>query len=153
MLTKEAADQFDCRARGATALVEEWIELDDVDGANQPAIMQQFHDQMRLPIGRPAGHRGADTWREAGIEKVDIKADMQDAVMRAHLVDDTADQHPDTEFVNRAHVGDADAAVAQHRFLGSIERAYAEKLEPVGIDGRAGIVAEQAVKPVLSAQE
>ena len=79
-------------------------------------IVQQLHDQMRLAIGRAARHRGADAGRDRGIEKIDVEAQMQHAVLRPHALDDLADQHADAEFVDRAHVGDRDAAL-EHQLL------------------------------------
>ena len=79
---EQAADQFDCDARGAAAFVEKRIELDDVDRSHQPRVMQQLHDQMGFAIGGAARHRGADAGCHRRIEKIDVEADMQHAVSR-----------------------------------------------------------------------
>ncbi len=78
---------------------------------------------------------------------------MQHAVAGLHLVDDAADQDADAELVDLAHVGDADAALAQQVLFQLVDRADAEQFQPVGIDRCARLVAEKAVEPGLAAQE
>src|SRR6478609_11915146 len=80
LLSEQAADQLDRSARGATALVQERIEFDDVERSDHAGIMKQLHDQMRLAIGRSARHRGADSRRHTRIEEIDIEADMEHAI-------------------------------------------------------------------------
>src|SRR5437016_6728598 len=126
LLAKQAADQFDSRARGTAPLVEEGVEFDDIDRSNQPGIVQHLHYQMRFSIGRATGHRGADAGRHAGIEKINVETDVQHAVAGFHLVDDAADQHANAELIDLAHIGNADAAAAQQIFLQFVDRAHAE---------------------------
>src|SRR5258707_1910371 len=76
LLAKEAADQFDSRARRTAPLIEERVELDDIDRSNQPGIMQHLHHQMRLSIGGAAGHCSADAGRDARIEKINVETDV-----------------------------------------------------------------------------
>ncbi len=94
--------------------------------------MQQLHDQMRLAIGGAARHRGADAGRDRGIEEIDVEADMQHAVARLDPFDHPPDQHADAELVDRAHVGDGDAALAHQFALQRIDRADAEQIELIG---------------------
>ena len=96
MQAEQAAEQFDGDTRGAAALVEERIELDNVDRAHQFRIMQQFHDQMGLAVGGAAGNGGADARCDRRIEKIDVEADMQHAVLRFHLLDHPPDQDGNT---------------------------------------------------------
>src|ERR1700733_10145836 len=126
LLAKQAADQFDSGARGTTPLIEERVELDNIDGSNQTGIVQHLHHQMRLPIGRATGHRGANARRQMGIEKINVKTDMQHAVTGFHLVDNAADQHAYPELVDLAHVGNADATSPQQLIFQSVDRACAE---------------------------
>src|SRR6266702_3815162 len=99
LLAEQAADQLDRGARGPTALVQEWIELDDVNRSYQSGIVQELHDQVRLAIGRSARHRGADARRDAGVEEIDAEADMQYPVARPHALDHAPDQHGNAELV------------------------------------------------------
>ena len=115
--------------------------------------MQQLHDQMRFAIGRAARHGGADAGGHRGIEEVDVEADMQHAVLRPHPLDDLADQHGDAELVDRAHVGDGDAALEHQLLLLRIDRADAEQVEPFGTYRGTWLLAEQPVEPGLAAQE
>src|SRR3981081_106462 len=109
-LAKQAPDQFYRGARGTAPLVEKRIKLNNIDRPNQSGIMQHLHHQMRLAIGGAAGNGGADAGRQAGIEKIDVETDVQHAVAGFHLVDDPADQHPNPELVDLAHIGTAAAA-------------------------------------------
>src|SRR6202000_1340546 len=127
LLAKQASDQFHHAARGPAALVEERIEFHDIERMHDAGIVQELHDQMRLAIGRAARHRGADARRHFGIEEVDIKTQMQDAIYRLHLVDDAADQDADAELVDLAHVHDADAAKLDEILLQLVDRARAEQ--------------------------
>ena len=108
---------------------------------------------MRLAIGRAARHRGADAGRYRRIEKIDIEADMQHAVARLDPFDHPPDQHADAELVDRAHVGDRDAAIAHQLLFQRIDRADAEQIELIGTDRDARLVAEQVVEAGLAAQE
>src|SRR6185437_4996150 len=123
---EQTADEFNRGVRGAAPLVEERVELHDIDGTDQPAIMQHLHDQVRLAIGRAAWHGGADAGRQSRVEKVDVETDMQHAVARPHPVDHAADQHPDPELVDLPHVSQADAAISQQILFQSVDRTYAE---------------------------
>ena len=116
-------------------------------------IVQQLHDQMRFAIRRAARHRRADAWGHRGIEKIDVEAQMEDAVLRPHALDDLADQHADAELVERAHVGDGNAAFEHQLLLQRVDRADAEQIEPVGGDRGAGLLAEQPVETGLAAQK
>src|SRR5467141_3848975 len=87
---------------------------------------------MRLAIGRAARHGGADARRYRRIEKIDIEADVQHAVARLYPLDDPPDQNADSEFVDRAHVGDRDAAIADEVSFKRIDRPDSEQIEPRG---------------------
>src|SRR6267378_3174733 len=108
---------------------------------------------MRLAIGRAARYGGADARRYRRIEKIDIEADMQHAVACFYPLDDAPDQDADPEFIDRAHVGDRDAAIADQVFFKRIDRPDSEQIELIGTNGCAWMVAEQAVKAGLAAQE
>ena len=97
---------------------------------------------MRLPIGRPARHRGAHTRCELGIEKIDIEADMQYAIAGLNPLDEAADQHADAEFIDLTHVRHADAALVQQILFEPVDRARPEQLQPVGVDRRARLFAQ-----------
>ena len=60
LLAEQTSDEFDHRARGEAAVVQKRIELDQIELAHQALILKHLHHQMRLAIGRPARHRGAD---------------------------------------------------------------------------------------------
>ena len=96
---------------------------------------------MRLPVGRPAGYSGADAGSNRRVKEIDVEAHMQHAIAGAHLVDDAADQHANAELIDRPHVGNVDAAVAQQLLLQFIDRARAEQLEPIRIDRCARLFA------------
>src|SRR3981189_714926 len=89
---------------------------------------------MRLAIGRAARHGGADARRYRRIEKIDIEADVQHAVARLYPLDDPPDQNADSEFVDRAHVGDRDAAIADEVSFKRIDRPDSEQIELIGTD-------------------
>ncbi len=153
LLTEQAADQLDCRARGPTAFVQKRIELNDVDRSDDAGIVQQLHDQVRLAIGGTTRHGGADARRHGRIEEIDIEADMQHAIARLDAFDDAADQDGDAELVDLAHVDDPDPARAHQLLFELVDRTRAEQIEFVRENRSARIVAEQAVEPGLAAQE
>src|SRR5882672_2065563 len=106
---------------------------------------------MRLAIGRAARYGGADARRYRRIEKIDIEADMQHAVARLYPLDDPPDQNAEPEFVDRAHVGDRDAAIADQVFFGRIDRPDSEQIELIGADRDPGRATQQAIKTGLAA--
>src|SRR3569832_1144168 len=130
LLAEQASDQFHHAARGAAAFVEERIELHDVERTYDAGIVQQLHDEVRLAIGCAARHRGADTRRHFGIEKIDIKTQMQHTADGLHLFDDAADQHADADLVNLAHISSTDAAEFVVVLFKKNKRARAEQFEP-----------------------
>jgi hypothetical protein len=113
LLAEQTADQLDRSPRRPAALVQKWIEFDNIDGSDQPGFVQQLHDQMRFAVSRAARHRRPNSRRDGRIEKIDVETDMQHAVAGAHMFDEPADQHPDTKLVDLAHFRDANAARAQ----------------------------------------
>src|SRR6266850_3212882 len=108
---------------------------------------------MRLAIGRAARHGGADARRYRRIEKIDIEADVQYAVARLYPLDDPPDQNADPEFVDRAHVGDRDAAIADEVFFRRIDRPDSEQIELIGTDRDPWRVAQQAIQAGLAAEK
>jgi hypothetical protein len=40
-----------------SALVQKWIEFDNIDGSDQPGVVQQLHDQMRFAVRPPQSGR------------------------------------------------------------------------------------------------
>src|SRR3954469_6580001 len=108
---------------------------------------------MRLAIGRSTRHRRAHARCDAGVEKIDVEADMQYAVAGPDALYDAADQYGDAEFVNLAHVDDPDPARAHQLLFELVDPARAEEVEPVGIDRGARIVAQQSVEAGFAAKE
>jgi hypothetical protein len=99
---------------GALApLVEERIELNDIEGANEPRIVQHLHDEVRLAIGCAARHGRADARRQRRIEEIGIDADMQDAVALGDPVEDAPQQRACSLFVDKPHVDNVDALASQ----------------------------------------
>ena len=108
---------------------------------------------MRLAIAGAARHQRADARRQLRIEKIDVERHVQDAVARPHAFDEAADRHADAEFVDLAHIDEADGALAHQRFFQRIDRADAEHLQLVRPHAGARIASEQSVQPGLAAQE
>ena len=77
---KRLAVEFHENAGALAAIVEERIEFDEIERRDEAAVGQHFHDEMRFAERRAAGHGGADARREIRIEKIDIEADVQQAV-------------------------------------------------------------------------
>src|SRR6185437_13046459 len=103
---EQARGQVHQEKRAFASLVEEGIELDQIERGLEPGLVQELHHQMRLPVGHAARNRGADAGRDRGIEKVDIEAHMQKAVMGLDPVDDAADRHREPILIEPAHVDD-----------------------------------------------
>src|SRR5690606_13663734 len=59
-LAHQAGNEIDEELGGLAALVEERIQLDDVEARHETAVMQHFHDLVRLAEGRAPRHRRAD---------------------------------------------------------------------------------------------
>src|SRR5712664_570607 len=106
---------------------------------------------MRLAIGRAAWYGGADARRYRRVEKIDIEADVQHAVARLYPLDGRPDLNDDPEFVDRAHVGNRDAAIADQVFFRRIDRPDSEQIELIRTDRDPGRVAQQAIKAGLAA--
>jgi hypothetical protein len=88
--------------------------------------MQHFHHQMRLAEGRAARYRGAHSRRDVRIKKVDIEADMQQAVGRRHTLQKGPEQGRDAVFIDGAHVVHRDMAAGEEGTLRLIDAADAE---------------------------
>src|SRR6202047_822592 len=108
---------------------------------------------MRLAIGRAARHGRADARRDLRVEKIDVEADMQDAVARLDPFDDPPDQDADTELIDRAHVRHCDAAIADQILLKRIDRADSEQIELIGTDREPRPITQQAIEAGLAAEE
>src|SRR6195256_1496636 len=108
---------------------------------------------MRLAIGRAARYGGADARRYRRIEKIDVEADMQHAVACLYPLDDPPDQNADPEFVDRAHVGDRDTAIADEAFFKRIDRADSEQIELIGIDRDPWRIAQQTIQTGFAAEK
>ncbi len=102
--------------RAAAALVEERVELDDIEGTNEAAVVQHLHDEMRLAVGQPSGHGGSDARGDRGVERVDVEADVHDTVFRAHPIDEMRDLNARAEFVEAAHVDNVYAALGKQAY-------------------------------------
>src|SRR5579864_8488158 len=67
---EEAGDEIDQEAGAPAPLVQERIELDDVERADEARIVEHLHDEMRLAISRPARHGRADAGRQRWIKEI-----------------------------------------------------------------------------------
>jgi hypothetical protein len=54
LLAEQTADRLDRSPRRPAALVQKWIEFDNIDGSDQPGVVQQLHDQTRFAVTGPA---------------------------------------------------------------------------------------------------
>src|SRR5258706_12856532 len=108
---------------------------------------------MRLAIGRAARHGRADARRPPRVEKIDVKADMQNAVARSYPFDHPPDQDADTELVDRAHVRNRDAAIADELPFKRIDRADSEQVELIGTNRDPRPVTQQTIEAGLAAQK
>jgi hypothetical protein len=115
--------------------------------------VQQLHDEVGFARGRATGHSGADARGNRRIQKIDIEADVQDAVLRPYPVDHPADQHADAEFVDRTHIRNRDVAITDEVLFRRIHRPDPEQVQSIGADGDAGLLAEQTIKPGFAAQK
>src|SRR3546814_8030813 len=75
-LAEQAGGHLGEHDGAAAALVEERVQLDDVGRHHAAAVVQQLHDQVRLAVGGAAGDCGAGPGGDAGIEEVDVEADV-----------------------------------------------------------------------------
>ncbi len=82
----------------------------------------------------PPGTVVPDTRRYIRIEKIDIETDMQQAVSGADRVEHPAHDRRHTLFVERAHVEDVDAVLADFPALVRIDGAYANLENLLRID-------------------
>src|SRR5512144_1252617 len=76
-LSEEALDEIDGENGSLVVLVERGIELDDIERSDPPRVRDHFHAELRLAVVRSARHRRADAGRDAGIEEIDVEADVE----------------------------------------------------------------------------
>ena len=74
-------------------------------------------------------------------------------MLRPYPFDHPADQHANAEFVDRAHIRNRDAAIADEVPFKRIDRPDPEQIQSIGADGDAGLLAEQMIKPGFAAQK
>src|SRR3546814_2000015 len=79
------------------------VQLDDVGRHHAAAVVQQLHDQVRLAVGGAAGDCGAGPGGDAGIEEVDVEADVDQSVAGLHPAQELAHRGGDAQ-IGRAHV-------------------------------------------------
>jgi len=87
-------------------IIQRRIQLDEVEGSDQTAVMQEFHDQMRFVESRTAWNRRADGAGYRGVEEIDIEADMQVAVFGRNTIEEARQRRLDPMLVDRAHIID-----------------------------------------------
>src|SRR5690606_37254757 len=123
LATHQAGREVDEQRGGASAVVKEGVEFDEIETGHQSAVMQHFHHQMRLAEGRTAGNGGADRRSCGGIKKIDIETDMQQPSRLRNLVEKALQRCSDAVFVYGSHVIDGDVACSQRRSLCRIDTA------------------------------
>ena len=77
--------------------------------------MQDFHDEVGLAERRAAGHGRSDARCDAGIEEIDVEADMQQAIRCSDPVEKAREQRSYAVLVDTAHVMHGDAGLPSAR--------------------------------------
>ena len=64
-------------APGPVPLVEDRVDLDDVHRAHALRLRDLLHGVVRLAVGEPALHGGADARGEVGVHAVEVEGDVE----------------------------------------------------------------------------
>ena len=64
----QARDKIDHKQGRAPTFIEKGIEFDQVDAADEAAIVKDLHDEMRLAEGRAARNGGPDAGRDPRVK-------------------------------------------------------------------------------------
>ena len=121
---EEAGGEVDEQPGAHAGVVEEGVQFDEVERADDPGIVKRFHHQMGFAIGETAGDGRADAGSDCGVHGVDVEAQMQMAVGGGDLFDQAADRRGGALLVDHPHIDDVDAArfeqarVRRHRSSG-----------------------------------
>ncbi len=91
---------------------------------------------MRFAIGGAARHRRSDARRDIGIEKIDVEADMQQAVGFTDGIEHPAHDGGHALLVERTHVEDVDAMLANFLALARVDGTDANLEDLRRIDQR-----------------
>lgn len=143
---QETGGEVDHEEGGASALVEEGVQLGEIEAANEAGVVGEFHDEVGFAKGGAPGDGGADAGRDGRVQEIDVEADMKAAAGFAHTVEEGADGDGDAGFVEGAHVVDGDAGLGEDGALGSVDAAEADHAHVGGGDGilEGGHVAVEA---------
>src|SRR5690606_7453818 len=105
-----------------------------------PAVGDHFHAQLRLAVVRSARHGGADARRDAGVQEIDIEADVQVGVV-VHTLQCLLHHPLHADLVDVAHVVDVEAVLLDQFLLALVDRADADLPHHVG-GYRRGVAAK-----------
>lgn len=99
--------------------------------------MDRLADVVPLPEGQAAAHGRAGGWRDARVECVDVKAQVDRAVPRGvHVVEGELDDTPDAVLVDVVHAERLDAVLLEDGLLARIDVAQADVDDAVGREPR-----------------
>ena len=129
------------------------IDLDHVERAEQSAVVDHLHAQLRLAPGRTAEYRRADTGRDVGIDEIEIETDVEVAAGAGDVFQHLRHDGAHADFIDPAHVVDDEAAVDDAFFLHRIDGTDPDLEDPFGIDHRCCMTEIEQIAMAVAAQD
>src|SRR5215212_2406792 len=78
----QARSELDCELGGLVAVVEDGVDLHDVEGGDDLRLVDELHDEVRLPVGEAAADGGTDAGGDVRIDDVEVEGDVDPVEVR-----------------------------------------------------------------------
>src|SRR5215208_5294389 len=81
----QALDEFDCQRSRAVPDVQDGVDFDHVERRDYPGLVDELHQEVRLPVGESSAHGCADTWGDFGVDGVEVEREVHPIDVREAL--------------------------------------------------------------------
>ena len=73
-----ACGQLHCQSRGLVLVVEDWIDLDELQRAQESAFGDELHHQVRLPVRETAANGRPHARRDIWVDDIQVDGHMDE---------------------------------------------------------------------------
>src|SRR5215218_7615443 len=78
----QALDQLDSERGRAVLDIQDGVDFDHIERRDYSGLVDEFHQEVRLPEGEPSAHGCADAWGDCGVNGVEVEREVHPVDVR-----------------------------------------------------------------------
>src|SRR5688500_8697948 len=101
---EQTCDKLSDGAGASTVGVKQGVDFDDIEGANEPRLVEHLHHQASFREGYAASYRHIDAGDNCRVYEISVQANVQRSVALCHSLKNAPYWCADPLLLDRAHV-------------------------------------------------